>query len=322
MKNKPITLLAFLMLLSFQSSAGISDASWYISVDIQQVYSTEIYKLIPADKYGTAPKNISHVTLYGDSTGIENATAIFQGDFTNESLSESVLDNMYTVNGVSQLTKEKEFNYKNKLIEVMEFEKKYNFKGKYKLKQKEVDKKTFYFSQIDNNLGVLSFDVNEVKNWIDNKYDGVDIKHESLFSVVVDVQSALAHMGMNIDKNSHMMQSEIFQKVVQVSASITEVNNEIVIDVALNTTDEETAVQIEQVINGLVAMNNLSGANDKNELHAIFMQNLMVERNADNISINSYAPIADIKKVKVKRRSFNISQKEREEMIKKYLENK
>ncbi len=296
--NKPFTsfLFAVLILLSFQSAAGLNDATWYVSVDVDQIENNEIYKFFEAkvkssetDDFVKIPDEISYISLYGNAKGAEDATAVIHGDFSQFSISEHLLELLYThESDAADMIEESTVNYKNNEIKSLKVDEGHSG-----------DAKEVFFSKVNSGLTVISFQLDEVKNWLDNNYDNHEINQGSLFSVVVDVQSALAHMGMNIDSNNHMMQSEIFQKVAQVSASASEVNSDMVLDVALSTNDEATAVQIEQIINGLVAMNNLSGANDKNELHATFMQNLNINRNGNDILMSTYASIEDIKRYEI-----------------------
>lgn len=297
---KPFTIFLFTLILfvSFQSSADIDDATWYVSIDVDQIENNEIYKMLQdkvnrssddiPEKFKNMPKEISYISLYGNAKGAEDATAVIHGNFSQFSLNDYILEFLYSQEDVSEVIKESTVNYKNHEIKVLQLD-----------EDEDDEIKEAYFSKINNNVTVISLKLDEVKNWLDHNYDNHQINKGSLFSVVVDVESALAHMGMNIDKNNHMMQSEIFQKVTQASASVTEVNSDMVIEVALTTSDEATAIQIEQVINGLVAMSNLSGANDENELHATFMQNLNIERNGNNILMSTYASVEDIKKMAV-----------------------
>ena len=301
-KSTRIFVFTLLILLSFQSSANINDATWYVSIDVDQIENNEIFKMLnnksnkSSDHFSIEldkiPKEISYISIYGDAKGAEDATAVIQGDFSQFSINESVLNFLYTKDDVSQLIKESTIDYKNHEIQVLTVD-------EYEGQNKEHPKQA-YFSKVNNGISVISFNLNEVKNWLNHDYDNHDIIKGSLFSVEVDVQSALAHMGMNIDKNNHMMQSEIFQKVTQASASVSQINSDMVLDVALTTNDEATATQIVQVINGLIAMNNLSGVNDENELHATFMQNLTIERNGNSILINTYASIEDVKNMAIK----------------------
>ena len=296
--NKSFTAFLFILILfvSLQSSAGLNDATWYVSIDVDQIKNNEIYRVFQANinqppndfptKFEKIPKEISYISLYGNAKGAENATAVIHGDFSQFSISDYALEFLYSQEDVAELINESSVGYKNQLIKVLQAE---EVEGNDGQKIKEV-----YFSKVNNNLTVVSFQLDEVKNWIDQNYDNHQINKGSLFSVVVDVQSALAHMGMNIDESNHMMQSEIFQKVAQVSASASEVNSDMVLDVALTSNDEATAKQIEQVINGLVAMSNLSGSTDNNELNITLMQNLKIERNGNNILINTYASIEEI----------------------------
>ena len=299
--NKSFTtfIITLLFFVSFQSSAGLNDATWYVSIDVDQIENNEIFKALDkkANKSSddfhvrleNMPKEISYISLYGNATGSEDATAVIHGDFSQFSINDHIINFLYTQDDVSKLIKESTITYKNHEIQVLEVD---DYEGQPDDRPKEA-----YFANVSNQITVISFQLDEVKNWLNHDYDSHDIVSGSLFSVEVDVQSALAHMGVNMNDNNHMMQSEIFQKVTQASASISEVNSEMVAEAALTTDDEATAIQIEQVINGLVAMSNLSGANAENELHATIMQNLKIQRTGNNILISTYASVEDFKKM-------------------------
>jgi hypothetical protein len=239
------------------------------------------------------PKEIDTITMYGDSRGSDDATAVLRGNFSQFSVYDFALNFIYNKkDNAAKLLTESTIRYAAQDILVLEV--KDENKSDHEARNKEV-----YFSTINDEVSVVSLNLNEVKNWIDNVYSPIDINNGSIFSVSVNVKSALAHMGMNLEKNSHMMHSEIFKKVTEVSASVTEANDDIVIEVALTATDAATATQIEQVISGLIAMNNLSGANDDNQLHAIFMQNLTIAKDDNTIMISTFAPIDELKNIDV-----------------------
>ena len=282
--------LILTMIVSFQLNAeGIKDATWYLSMDIDQLQDNEIVKMLKGENSEVdIPQELSYLTVYGDSRGIDDATAVVTGDFRDFSIASHILELLSAEKDASQLIKEDSLLYHDHEVKII-MVRNDGEEGEDKFKK-------IYFSKINDNLSVVSLHLDEIKNWIDDVYSDLDIDKDSLFAVVVNVESALAHMGMNLDDNSHMMHSQIFQKVSQVSASVTEVADDILLEVALSANDEAAATLIEQVINGLIAMNNLSNANN-NELHAMLMQNLSIERNANNVLINTYAALAELKKM-------------------------
>lgn len=286
-------LLVIITMVSFQTHAnGIKDVTWYLSVDIDQVQNNETLRILYNNSENVSidiesiPKELSHITIYGNSKGSEDATAIISGDFSHFSMTNFVINYLYSREDISEQIKDSTIVYHDQEIRILSIE------SQHENKNKEV-----YFSKVSNDLSVISLDLNEVESWIDGAHDTFDVNNGSLFSVVVNVESALAHMGVNLDENRHMLQSEIFQKVSQVSASVSEIVSDIVIEISLSAKDDVTATHIEQVINGLLAMNNLSNANDKNELHKLLIQNLSIERNANNVLLNTYAPLTELKKM-------------------------
>ena len=293
------TLIVLLAIFSLQlNAATIEDATWYLSVDIDKLQNNEAFKVLKEDKsekisevIGELQNVISHVTLYGNSKGSEDATAVIMGDFSSQTLADSVLDLIYSKvkdKDISNKISERTFEYNNHTIQVI-------------IIQESSRNKEIFFSTINDHQTVVGFKLDEVKNWIDDKYDDIDIDNDSLFSVVVNVESALAHMAMNLGENNQMMNSELFHKVEQISASINENSGDIIIDVALSTKSEETATQIEQVINGLIAMANLSNSNDKNQLLKELINNVSIVKNNNNILINTFIAIDLLKEYKLKK---------------------
>lgn len=299
LKSKATLLCTLLIVFSFQSLANINDANWYVSIDIDQIESNEIFKALDmkSDKSSDdfflnlekIPDEISYISFYGDAKRAQDATAIIQGDFSDFSINEYVLNFLYTQDDISQLIKESTLKYKGNEIQVLKI---MDYDG-----QPDDSPKKAYFAKVNNGLSVISFQLDEIYDWLNHDYDNHDFTKGSLFSVVVDVQSALAHMGINIDENDHMMQSQIFQKVTQASASLSEVNNDMLIEIALTATDETTATQVELVINGLIAMSGLSGVTAENEIQSKLLANLKVERDGNNILINTYASREELMKI-------------------------
>ena len=284
---KIILILCVLSLSCITNASSIDEASWYLSLDVNRIKDNEVFKALSIDNVReNLPKEISHIVLYGDSKGSEDATAVLTGDFSRFSLADYILDLASSKNAPVKIT-ETRSNYHNYIISTLKASSSEN---------SEHRNKQAYFSKINDQLYIVGFKLDEIKKWIDNSYSTLDINKGSLFSVVVNVESALAHMGINLEDNSHhMMQSKIFQNVLQASASVTEVNEDMEIELALNTADDKTATQIEQILTGLIAMNNLSGNNERNELHTLLMQNLQVQRVGANIFVSTFAAIAAIK---------------------------
>ncbi len=300
--NKLIIVLVT-VLISIQSNAvGMKDATWYLSIDVNQVTNNEFFKHMHGqseqsdDKHfdlETIPKEIEFITLYGDSRGSDDATAVIRGDFTQFSAHDFALDFIYSKKeNAAKLITESALSYAGNDIQVL------TVKDESELND-DTKAKEVYFSVINDGMSVVSLDLDEVKNWIDNADSPIDFNDGKIFSVLVNVKSALAHMGMNLEGNSHMLHSKIFKKVTEVSASVTEVNADIVIEVALTSDDIATATQIQQVISGLIAMNNLSGANADNPLHAMFMQNLTIKKNGNIVRVNTFGAIDKLKSMDV-----------------------
>lgn len=294
-------LLMVLAIIGLQTAnaQGIKDATWYLTMDVEELLNNQLINALKGQELKEKiPEQVTSITVYGDATGSENATVVLTGDFSNFSVAEHLLDLIEHEDGGDHHVEESYITHNQQRITV--------------LSVKDDDHQEFkkgYFAEIDANKSVASLQLSEVKNWIDHVYDELEINKGSLFSVVVDIESALAHMGMNLDDNAHMMHSQIFKKVDQISASLSETDNNLILEVGLTANDEASASLIVQVINGLIAMNNLSNANERNEIHALFMQNLSIEKNGNDVLLTTYLPMNEINHMELYKH-LNIKQKD------------
>ncbi len=291
--NKTYHWIAFIFVailgLQNANAQGVKDATWYLTMDVEELLKNQLINALKGEEIeAKIPEQVKSITVYGDARGTENATLVMTGNFSGFSLADHLLGLIEQEDGSKHHVEESYITHNEQRITV--------------LSVKDDDHQPFkkgYFAEIDAQRSVASLQLSEVKNWIDHVYDDLQINQGSLFSVVVDIESALAHMGINLDDHGHMMHSQIFKKVAQVSASLSETDDNVVLEVALTANDEASATLIEQVINGLIAMNNLSNANERNEIHALFMQNLSIEKNGNNVLLNTYLPMDEINQMEL-----------------------
>ncbi|MCF6318439.1 MAG: hypothetical protein L3J83_04030 [Proteobacteria bacterium] len=297
--NKLIIVLVT-VLISIQSNAvGMKDAMWYLSIDVNQVTNNEFFKHIHGQSSArhfdleTIPKEIEFITLYGgDARDSDEATVVIRGNFTQFSVHDFALDFILSKKeNAAKLITESALSYAGNDIQVL------TVKDESELNDNTKAKKVYYFSAINDKMSVVSLDLDEVKNWIDNADSPVDFNDGKIFSVSTNVKSVLAHMGVDPVRINPMLDSAIFKSVTEFSVSVTEVNADIVLEVTLTSDDMATATQIQQVVSGLIAMNNLSGANADSPLHAMFIQNLTIEKNENIVRINTFGAIDKLKRI-------------------------
>lgn len=282
------------LLAAFNSNAvNMNDASWYLNVDIDtlkqgplnsvmKIEDEEVNEMINLFFGAEFHQQVNQITLYGDNEGFGDFSVLLQGDFTEKSRQD--LFNHKNIKLDEEVIYFKDHPIHqfdiNKNIQVLGYEEKVTIDDETDIK--------LYVTELQPNLIMLSRDLSDTQSWISNKFNVNDISQSGLFSVIVNLQQALAHGGMKLDKGNMKMNSEILKKVSQVSFSIIEDKDSYILEAALTTDDDATATQVLQVLNGLIALNALSNVSD-NELHNQLMSNLDIQRNGFNIIITTSA---------------------------------
>jgi len=87
-----------------------------------------------------------------------------------------------------------------------------------------------------------------------------------------------------------MDKSTVFQKINHLSASVMDMGSNLNVEAALGTRDEATAQQVQQVINGLVAMNALSSQADRSEAWMTMMNKLSVVKKGQDLILSTSIP--------------------------------
>ncbi|MFC3194911.1 hypothetical protein ACFODZ_11735 [Marinicella sediminis] len=296
--KKTLTTLTLMITLSwsFTSQATAYDeANWYVSIDVQQVRD-KIVPLLPHNEpeqheFSVAhhlPQEVHQVTLYGHSEAENDLSMAIKGDFARFSLNEYLLGLLYMVDDKEDVSLAL-FDSEAHGGSVVEH---YQISG-------DNETKSFYSAIINEQTLVLSFDQQEVKNWIDKKYASHDLNSSGLVSLLVNIESAMAHMGADLASNQKSFNSAVFKKITQFSASVYETGDSLTIESALTTADEATARQLEQVINGLVAMNALSNLDqDKPALNALASA-LQISQQGQDLLITTALPYALIPEINI-----------------------
>jgi hypothetical protein len=288
-KTLSILTLTVLFVWSTTSQATAYDeANWYVSIDVQQVRE-KIAPLLPKEASANndfsieehLPQEVQQITLYGHSEAEDDLSVAINGDFASFSLNEYLIGLMNQVDDHEEvsLTLYNTETYGGSVVE------QYTVSGDGK-------SKSFYSTVINGQTLILSFEEQEVKNWIDNRYATHELSSSGLVSLLVNIESAMAHMGADLKNTQKSFNSAMFQKITQFSASVYETGDSLTIESALATADEATAKQLQQVINGLVAMNALSNLDqDKPALNALASA-LEISQQGNDLLITTSLPYA------------------------------
>ena len=283
-KTLTFILISGLFLISINSQATPYDqANWYFTVDVDQVRS-KIVPLIPEHKEAqqdvsiqdVVPTEVKHITAYGHSEQEDDLTLYISGDFSSLTINEYITGLMYLVEDKGDFSVGVAQSYTHNGVLIEEYEIKADSKSK-----------SFFTTQLDASTVVFSVAEAEVKNWIDGAYAGYDLSSSGMVSVLVNIESALAHMGADLKTNSKSFNSAVFKKITQFSASVYESGENLNLDAALSTADEATAKQLEQVVNGLIAMNALSNMNEEKPVLAEIMSALTISNQGKDLLIST-----------------------------------
>ncbi len=282
--KKILFTLTCLISLSFNGQAvSYDEANWYVTVDVNQVRS-KIVPLLSQNKNADVklsikkhlPQEVQQISMYGHSEAKDDLSIVVNGDFSTFEVNEYINSLMYLVEAQEDFNVAlfDSNNHSGSLIE------------QYKISSED-DSKYFYSAKINNDLIVLSQEESEIKNWIDNKYNSNELKNSGMISVLVNIESAMAHMGADLDSNSQPFNSEVFNKINQFSASVFQTGDNLSIESALSTADEATAKQLEQVVNGLIAMNALSNLDQDNKILSAVLSGLQISNQGNDLLLST-----------------------------------
>ncbi len=290
-----ICLLLFFVLPIETRATSYDEANWYITVDVNQVRNT-LLPVLPPNKYEAVefkisehlPQGLEQISFYGHSDKDSDLSLVASGEFSSFELNEYINSLLYLVEDEDEVDVVlfDSSTHNSRLIE------------EYRVAGRD-ESKSFFSSKVNDALLVISLDENEVKHWIDNKYDANEFKNSGLVSVLVNIESAMAHMGADLKSNNRSFNSAVFQKINQFSASIIDAGDKLNIEAALSAADEATAKQLEQVINGLVAMNALSTNKHRSQLVTALLEALEISNQGNDLLIRTEFALSLITQMKM-----------------------
>ena len=286
----PFILTVVMMYAMAANATAYDEANWFVSVDIQQV-RTKVLPLLPDrnESYqiaNTMPEEAQTITLYGHSEVEDDVSMAVTGTFASFSFSDFLNAQLLRMGEQGKVSLYETTPYQDSLIEQYVFEE----------KRGDV---SIYSAKVNNNLLILSLHQQEVKNWIDQKYSMYDLKNTGLVSLLVNVESAMAKVGADLKDHEGPFQSTLFKKIVQFSASVYESGDQLSLEASLGTADADSAKQMEQVINGLIAMNALSDIDKDKPVLAALMAGLNISNHGHELLISTGLPFALLSEIDV-----------------------
>ncbi len=316
-------LLALTFLTTNAIAVNMPNASWYVHLDAKAIKQSAIINAIKEKKdkdyesfldfaLGQAlNQQLQQLTIYGEQAGNKDFTLLLQGDFSKQakkdffnklklgadyssSMISTVRVHQWFFDGVdSGSSDEAEKNQKDKVSGKTSIKHKNNV-IKFNL-DKEDAPLQLYSAELAANLIIVSRDLDEVESWIKGAYSQQQLNRRGLFSVVVHLDRAMAHGGMNFgaDKIDLGFNSSVMKKVSQISFSLSELKKDVRVEVGLVTKDEKVAQQVKNIINGLLALKAIAGDEMDSEIKP-FLDNLNIERDGVNVLLTSTMPKNDV----------------------------
>ncbi len=295
--------IGLVLLMGAAHAINKTQADWYLHVDIQAIKQSSLKDLIEyksddndVDKLLTLAlgeqlkQETEQITIYGAHTGFNDFTLMMQGDF-----SEQARKSFH-----QKLVQEKNYDIETlagKTIYSWLFTGYHSVDDKIDIDVDDDEPVKLYATELEPKLIIVSRDKNEIKSWIKGQYSISELEHEGVFEVVVNMQNALAHGGINFGKEKIDMgfDSSVMQKVLQFSFSVAQNKNTTDIEVGLVTSDSAVAMQLKNIVSGLIALQALAG--DEDEDVQALTQNLTIEAQDENVILKSSIDTAEIQKL-------------------------
>lgn len=286
MKKVMLLFTLFVMSIQLGNATGYDEANWFATIDVEQV-RTKIIPLLPENKHANVkfnldeqlPDGLVKLTLYGHSEQEDDLGLVAMGDFTDFDLHEYVNSLMYLVEPLEAVT----FSLVSAEYHAGHMIQHFSF-------SEGENAKSLYSAKLNDELIVISVEQDEVKQWANGAYNDFQVEQSGLVSLSVNIESAMAHMGADLSSNEGPFNSVVVSKIKQFSASIYDVGEGLSIEGALGTADEATAKQLEQVVNGLIAMNALSNLDQKNPIVAALVASLAIINQGNELIISTELP--------------------------------
>jgi hypothetical protein len=282
-------------------------ANWYVNIDVQQFQNSELSKHINIDDgkevdvlskiLGQSVANkTKSITVYGSGDTNESATAVAQGDYAGRY--NAIVENFQALGLTSKVTSKYGVIYHG-LLSKEELEKRF--------KQDEIDvelddeegseekPQITYAGVKDSRYIVVSKSQADVEAWLAGSQTWPANANGAMFEVVVDVQQALLHGGVNLNAvNDIEFESISAKQIKQVSVQYSETNQIIDVEIGLESHTVQTANQVTAVIRGLVALQSL--ASDNKDLKQL-AGNLQVNQHGEKITLKLSGTAENFKNV-------------------------
>ncbi|NVJ59511.1 MAG: hypothetical protein HWE27_03930 [Gammaproteobacteria bacterium] len=295
-----------------ESSQQSAQDDWYLHMDIAALRKSLLGKKLESEQsdgqkiidefFGKElSERVEYISVRGQLDKDDTKTLLIQGKFDEPALQKLLHSKMKDIgfktlsNSKVLKAEEKDIEqYVERTIKTLEEKKLINSEDGEKVNitidKDDNDISTIYLGYKSNNILVFSESAAVVEQWLTSSKQWQPQNNSQVFEVVVDIQKSLMHGGVNIDSDSQNFEFESISasQLSQLSATYSENNGNIDIEVGLKTDSYETASQIEAVVRGLVALKMLSSAApEANQL----LRSMIFERNNDSLRLVLSGPI-------------------------------
>lgn len=308
MKKSVKYLLGLGLIAVSQISTSFADtgepSDWYLHLDVNGLQNSvlrkntdsesregiKFLKVLFGDKFFD---KIQYVTAYGDmKQNDESKTLLIQGNFTGSK--KQFLNRLQELGFNNTDSRSKAGIYSGNLKTLI---KNFYFEAQKagltdssadfklsKLDDKQNIDKIIYTAFTPSNQIVFSNVKAKVEAWVKGDQQIATDNSQGLFEVVVDIQEAMMHAGVNLDDEVQAFNFESIsaKQLSQVSVSYNESGPDSELQLGLSAETTATATKIQSVVKGLIALKSLT-VNDP--LITNLLANVRYEQNAGELKV-------------------------------------
>ncbi len=291
------TRLCLLCVCSVASVAQASDsAEWFLNIDLNALRHSSVGPLI-TERHAEGVQmidavlgpelhaQIDQLSMYGQGHDKQSFTFMLQGDFSDRAMADFLQPP-----GVEMTTEALDHN--GQTIQLWFIDENLRLKQYPQTEMQHDNPVTLYAAAVNPRLLVLSHNLSDVKAWLDGEEPMPLAAQEGLFNMVVNIDESLAHGAVKTHAVGDSFKSNVLKKVSQFSFSVFESAARMNLEIGLAASSADSAAQVRDIINGLIALNNMSDVNDKNPLHKALMDNLTVQLRDDQVLLSSAVDVA------------------------------
>jgi len=270
----------------------LSKILWNASFDIKALKENKLLNFFDnyhlyVDKnakfrFNNIPSKINRIYMYGNTVINQGSINMnLFGDFKEVSVENLVFNQLLNNKKSVQLKKLKTYGNNENTVYV------------YKVLDKE-SKKKIYATKVDDDFIIVSnrkitdkFKVRNPFDFFSKVKNNREVKNND---VLVSLEMNLEAMRKKLQENSYILQSKVFNNTNTLVFKAVKDHSNILLGSSLNTTNNDTAIQIKKVIVGIVT-NIIQKDQNLNEIKTIFFKNLQTTIEDNRVILNTNIPL-------------------------------